>query len=58
MVESAGVKDILTKSLGSKNSSNVAKATLQGLRMLRLREQIYKSRGLQPRKDKAVAPAT
>ena len=58
VVESAGVKDLLSKSLGSKNSSNVAKATLQGLRMLRLREQIYKSRGLQPRKDKAVVAAT
>lgn len=46
VVESAGVKDILTKSLGSKNPSNVAKATLRGLQQLRLREEIMRSRGL------------
>ncbi|MDB6038967.1 MAG: rpse bact: ribosomal protein us5 [Verrucomicrobiales bacterium] len=46
VVESAGVKDILTKSLGSKNAANVAKATLAALQQLRLREQIYKGRGL------------
>ena len=46
VVESAGVKDILSKSLGSKNAANVAKATLEALRMLRLREEIFRSRGL------------
>jgi small subunit ribosomal protein S5 len=49
VVESAGVKDILTKSLGSKNAANVAKATLTALQNLRLREQIYKERGMQIR---------
>ncbi len=48
--ESAGVKDVLTKSLGSKNAANVVKATLKGLLSLRLRETIYKSRGLEIRK--------
>ncbi len=50
VLESAGIKDILTKSLGSKNAANVVKATLNGLLSLRTREQIYKSRGLEIRK--------
>jgi small subunit ribosomal protein S5 len=47
VLESVGIKDILSKSLGSKNPANVVKATLHGLQQLRLREQIYRSRGLQ-----------
>ena len=50
VLESAGVKDILTKSLGSKNAANVVKATLKGLLSLRTREDIYKSRGLEIKK--------
>jgi small subunit ribosomal protein S5 len=50
VVESAGVKDILSKSLGSKNAANVAKATLTALQHLRLREQIYRERGLEVRR--------
>jgi small subunit ribosomal protein S5 len=50
VVESAGIKDVLTKSLGSNNASNVVKATLQGLLSLRLREEIYKGRGRQIKK--------
>lgn len=46
VLESAGVKDILTKSLGSNNAANVVKATLKGLLSLRTREQIYQARGL------------
>jgi len=46
VLESAGVKDVLTKSLGSKNAANVVKATLNALLSLRTREQIYQSRGL------------
>jgi small subunit ribosomal protein S5 len=46
VLESAGVKDILTKSLGSKNAANVVKATLNALLSLRTREQIYTARGL------------
>ena len=49
VVESAGVKDVLSKSLGSKNASNVAKATLNALMSLRTREQILKARGLESR---------
>ena len=50
VLESAGVKDILTKSLGSKNAANVVKATLKALLSLRLREDIYKGRGLEIKK--------
>jgi small subunit ribosomal protein S5 len=46
VLESAGVKDVLSKSLGSKNAANVVKATLNALLQLRLREDIYNSRGL------------
>jgi small subunit ribosomal protein S5 len=46
VVESAGVRDVLSKSLGSNNAANVAKATLVALTELRLREEIYKGRGL------------
>jgi small subunit ribosomal protein S5 len=49
-LESAGVKDILTKSLGSKNAANVVKATLKALLSLRLREEIYKGRGIEIKK--------
>jgi small subunit ribosomal protein S5 len=50
VLESAGVRDILSKSLGSKNAANVVKATLKALQSLRLREDIYRSRGLEIRK--------
>jgi len=50
VLESAGVKDILSKSLGSSNAANVVKATLKALLSLRTREAIYKSRGLEIRK--------
>ena len=53
VVESAGVKDILTKSLGSKNAANVAKATLKALQHLRLRESIMKGRGIEIRRRPA-----
>jgi small subunit ribosomal protein S5 len=58
VLESAGVKDVLSKSLGSKNPANVVKATLTALQRLRLREDIYLARGLPLRVHKpAEAPA-
>jgi len=55
VLESAGVKDVLTKSLGSKNAANVVKATLEALLSLRLREAIYQGRGLEIKKVPAPA---
>jgi small subunit ribosomal protein S5 len=46
VLESAGIRDILTKSLGSNNAANVVKATLAALLSLRTREEIYKARGI------------
>jgi small subunit ribosomal protein S5 len=57
VLESAGVKDVLSKSLGSNNPTNVVKATLGALRQLRQREDIYRSRGLELKKAPAVLPA-
>jgi small subunit ribosomal protein S5 len=56
VLESAGVKDVLSKSLGSKNAANVVKATLQALLSLRLREDIYRGRGLEIKKVEAPKP--
>ncbi len=55
VLETAGVKDVLSKSLGSKNASNVAKATLNALRQLRRREEIYQARGIKPAPAKDAA---
>jgi len=55
VLESAGIRDILSKSLGSKNPANVVKATLGALRQLRLRETIFQSRGKQLRQPEPTA---
>ncbi len=44
VLEAAGVKNILTKSMGSSNHIAVVHATLEGLRKLRLAEDISKVR--------------
>lgn len=46
VLESAGVKDALTKSLGSDNAINVAQATVAALKALRTVEQVARIRGL------------
>ena len=58
VLESAGVKDVLSKSLGSKNPANVVKATLHALQQLRLRDTIYRSRGISVKTERSgAAPA-
>lgn len=54
VVEAAGIRDILSKSMGSSNMANVVKATLSGLSHLRQREQIMVSRGLVVRNAEPV----
>ncbi len=46
VVESAGIQDILTKSLGSKNPQNVIKATMAALSSLRDEKEIRRQRGM------------
>ncbi len=48
VLEAAGVRDILTKSLGSNNLLNVVKATMQALEKLRSVEEIAAVRGKKP----------
>lgn len=47
VVEAAGIRDVLAKSLGSNNHANVVKATLCALSQLRRREDILAARGLE-----------
>lgn len=49
VLDLAGVHDILTKSLGSANTQNGIKATLEGLKQLRDAEMTAKNRGLKVR---------
>lgn len=50
VLEVAGVKDILTKSLGSNNPHNMVKATMAGIRSLRSAKEVAKRRNISVRK--------
>lgn len=67
VIEAVGIRDVLAKSLGSSNHANVVKATIAALQQLRLREEIFRARGIsyhgapkaaaQPQPQEAVAVA-
>lgn len=47
VLEAAGVRDVLSKALGSKNPVNLAKATFEGLRSMRTRREVIERRGVE-----------
>ena len=57
VVETAGIQDILTKSLGTTNPHNVVKATFDALLQLRSEAEVFQMRGLPDRAQKTTAPA-
>jgi small subunit ribosomal protein S5 len=48
ILEEAGIRDVLCKSLGSANHINVARATIAGLKGLKRPDEVAKARGLSP----------
>lgn len=46
VLEAAGITDILTKCLGTHNTQNIVRATIQGLESLETKEAVAQRRGL------------
>lgn len=65
ILELAGVRDVLAKSLGSPNAINTARATMEGLKSLRIADKVSELRGktleemvpwlVKKRQDEAIA---
>ncbi len=53
VLEAAGVKNIIAKSLGSSNAANVVKAVMQAMRSMRTADQVLSARG-KKKKDAAI----
>src|SRR5437879_8688830 len=58
VVEAAGIRDVLAKSLGSSNHANVVKATIAALKSLRRKDEIFKVRGIKGGDAKSAAQTT
>ena len=56
VMEAAGVRDVLTKSLGSSNQVNIVWATIEALRDLRTVERVAQQRGLEVQQVGFVPP--
>ena len=54
VIETAGIQDILTKSLGTTNPQNVVKATFEGLMSLRDEAAVMRERGLEMAAEEAA----
>ena len=55
VMEAAGIKDVLTKSLGSANPLNVVKATIQGLTVMRDPKKVLVQRRASAARNRAEA---
>jgi small subunit ribosomal protein S5 len=54
VLEAVGVRDVVAKSHGSTNPSNLVKATIQALLQLRTADEIFRARGKKLREKQAL----